>query len=368
MRIRAIGRLAALAWSAAALLFAAAALAPAAHAATTATIGPPTLVTSSTATLTNLCVGGEECTYLQFAGSGPASEYVVPFDGTIVRWRVASGSAGGAVRLRILRPAGAGRYVAVGTSATQTLSGSATAADTFTTSLPVRAGDLIGLDNASSALLFRTGVLGEFPEYWTPFIVDGAAASAPTAPGAFANGYQLQLNADVQATVSGGGGGGGTGALTLSALRVHPARFALGSAPAQLARVGSGLAQLARVGSGLAQLVRVRTPVGTTISFQLSAAATVTLRFAIARPGRLVGGSCVSPRPANRHARRCTRFVVAGTLVLSAHQGLDRLAFAGRLTRRHRLVPGRYRLTATALDSAGRRAGPARAFFTLLAR
>ena len=37
----------------------------------------------------------------------------------------------------------------------------------FATNIPVKAGDIIGLDNANSALIFKTGVLGVFPEFWT---------------------------------------------------------------------------------------------------------------------------------------------------------------------------------------------------------
>ena len=67
------------------------------------------------------------------------------------------------------------------------------------TSIPVKAGDIIGLDNANSALMFKTGVLGAFPESWTPPLTNGGSPSAPTPPvGTTANGYQLQIDAYLQ--------------------------------------------------------------------------------------------------------------------------------------------------------------------------
>ncbi len=71
--------------------------------------------------------------------------------------------------------------------------------DQFSASIPIKAGDVIGLDNANSALIFKTGVLGAFPEFWTPVLTDGGGASAPSPPiGTTSNGYQLQIDAFVQ--------------------------------------------------------------------------------------------------------------------------------------------------------------------------
>jgi hypothetical protein len=114
----------------------------------------------------------------------------------------------------------------------------------------------------------------------------------------------------------GGGGtpGGGTGgsvldtvAPTLSGLAVAPRRFPVAR------RRGSG---------------------GTTIGFALSEAATV--RFRLER--------AVAPR----------RFVRAGRLRRSGRAGTNRFRFSGRIGTRA-LRPGRYRLRARAVDSAGNR-------------
>jgi hypothetical protein len=148
------------------------------------------------------------CTYLPFRGAGPA--FVSPVAGTIVRWRISSDSGSAPVRLRVLRPNGNGTFTAVGSSAEQTTSG--TQVDTFTTNLAIRAGDAIGLDNGSSALLFKKNVPGDFTKSqgMTPpaFLADGGSSNFPTSSNA---GYQLQLNADVEEAATGGGGGGGGG-------------------------------------------------------------------------------------------------------------------------------------------------------------
>jgi hypothetical protein len=168
------------------------------------TLGPSNLATSSTTTLQNhpTC-DGQGCTFIQWTANGADSSYASPVNGTIVAWRISSGSAGNPVKLRVLRPAGSGKYSSVGSSSTQTTSGSTSSPDQFTANIPIKAGDVIGLDNANSALIFKTGVLGAFPEFWTPVLADGGGASAPSPPiGTTSNGYQLQIDAYVQPSQS----------------------------------------------------------------------------------------------------------------------------------------------------------------------
>jgi hypothetical protein len=176
----------------------------AAQPAGTVVLGPASLATSSTSTLQNHpACGGQGCTFIQWSGSTADASYSSPVNGTIVAWRIASGSAGNKVTLRVLRPAGGGKYSAVASSPTVTTSGSPTGPDQFTVSIPVKVGDVIGLDNANSALIFKTGVADAFPEIWTPPLPDGGGPSAPTPPsGSTANGYQLNIQAFVQPTAT----------------------------------------------------------------------------------------------------------------------------------------------------------------------
>jgi uncharacterized delta-60 repeat protein len=117
----------------------------------------------------------------------------------------------------------------------------------------------------------------------------------------------------------------------------------------------------------LTQRRRVRT--GATIRFNLSQAARVRLTFARPRPGRRVGRRCRRPTRRNRGRRRCTRFVpVRSAVSVTATPGLNRLRFQGRISRRRKLRPGRYRATLVATDPAGNRSRPVRTRFRMLPR
>lgn len=106
---------------------------------------------------------------------------------------------------------------------------------------------------------------------------------------------------------------------------------------------------------------------GTTISFNLSEAATV--RFIIQRRarGRKVGRKCVAPRPSNRGARSCIRWLkVRGQTELTGVTGPNSFRFTGRLAGR-KLAPGFYRAVSVATDAAGNRSPVTRGAFSVLA-
>jgi hypothetical protein len=117
---------------------------------------------------------------------------VSPVNGAIVRWRI-QGAKGGPFYLRVLRPNGKGAYEAVGTS----LGGTPlnTGLQTFSTSLPVKAGDLIGVDptNATDEIGFAE-VSGAKTAFLFPTPAEGATA-APSGTGA---GKEIELSAEVQ--------------------------------------------------------------------------------------------------------------------------------------------------------------------------
>jgi virginiamycin B lyase len=156
--------------------------------------------------------------------------------------------------------------------------------------------------------------------------------------------------------VPGGGGGGGgnppppppdTTKPDVTGLRLTRTRF--------------------RLGGALPKVAAVRT--GTSIRFTISEAATARLRFRRLAPGRLVGGRCVKPTRLNRSRRRCTRVLpVRGSVALPVQAGARRIRFAGRLSKRRSLKPGRYRLILTARDAAGNVSTPDRVRFRLLRR
>ena len=89
--------------------------------------------------------GGGPTVYQERA---PGETLSAPTDGTITSWRVRSGDGGAKYELRVLRPSAGGTYTAAGTSPVQTVpaDGEEKVRGPFPVSLPVKAGDRVGLD------------------------------------------------------------------------------------------------------------------------------------------------------------------------------------------------------------------------------
>ncbi len=119
---------------------------------------------------------------------------VSPVNGAIVRWRV-QGAKGGPFFLRVLRPNGSGAYSAMGTSNPATPSG--TGLQTFSTNLPIRAGDLIGVDPSNGTdTIGVADVAGASYGFVFPPPFDGATV----APSGTVSGKEVELSAEVQPT------------------------------------------------------------------------------------------------------------------------------------------------------------------------
>ncbi len=131
----------------------------------------------------------------------------------------------------------------------------------------------------------------------------------------------------------------------------------------------SGLSQRAATWRGGGRLASIssarRAPVGTSFSFTLNQAANASLLFSRSVPGRSVGGRCLAQSRRNAHRHACKRLVKAGVLSLSAHAGLNAVAFQGRLSSSSRLPVGRYTLTLSASNASGR-SGTAKVSFTIV--
>jgi uncharacterized delta-60 repeat protein len=136
-------------------------------------------------------------------------------------------------------------------------------------------------------------------------------------------------------------------------------------APTHLSRVFQTVGRWRR-GNALPHVAhKRRPPVGTTFGFTLNEAARVTFAFTQTLPGRRVGRRCVAQTKRNKHKRRCSRTLTAGTLTFAGHAGANKVRFQGRLSRSKRLKPGRYTLIITATNAAGQRA-TARLTFTIV--
>jgi hypothetical protein len=319
----------------------------------------------------NICLSGQDCTYLPFS-EGSTAALQVPFDGTVTSFSVNSASSGGTVQLRVLRPLGNGQYTAAGTSAAGTL---ATGVNTYATSLPVSAGDLLGLDNATSALLFDNSSFVPDVEYFQPGLADGQTG----APNLVEGGYGLLLAATVQSAATSTTTGSTTGSTTgktpstTATTTTSPTTFTTTTphptptpnAP-RLSGVHQSHANWSEPSKSGGKPGKGSGSVGTTFSFTLSESAQVHLRFAAQLPGRRVGGRCVAPTTANHARRACTRSVARGALSPRGHAGSNQVAFRGGLPGGTLLAAGRY-LVAISATSAGRSSRVARLTFTILA-
>jgi streptogramin lyase len=106
-------------------------------------------------------------------------------------------------------------------------------------------------------------------------------------------------------------------------------------------------------------------PVGTTFTFTLNEPATVTLTFTQPFPGRTVGRTCVAKNRRNKHHRACVRNVTIGVVTLAGHPGRNTITFAGRLSARASLRPGRYTALIGATNAGGVHSAPAVLHFTI---
>jgi hypothetical protein len=123
----------------------------------------------------------------------PEANSTSPVDGVVLRWRLGPQDAANAFALRVLHPAGGGAYTGAGSSVARFAS--TTSIQTFETNLPIRAGDLIGLDLLKSNPTIRAAsVIGVKPIYWSPILADGATSS----PSGSLLDLEFGFNAEVQ--------------------------------------------------------------------------------------------------------------------------------------------------------------------------
>jgi hypothetical protein len=121
-----------------------------------------------------------------------------PVNGTIVSWRlVVRGS--GEFALRLLRPAAGGAYTGAGTSSRVT---GPVGTQTFATSLPIKAGDLLGLDLVTpSSVVGEGSVVGSRVYEWGFGGIGELLADGSTAPPDHNyEGLELGFNAEVAPT------------------------------------------------------------------------------------------------------------------------------------------------------------------------
>jgi len=189
----------------------------------------------------------------------------------------------------------------------------------------------------------------------------GAISGVPTSAGSYTvtvtvtDSYGIQASAAMGLVVSAPGP---------ATQKARVSQAPLISAVRQSASVWREGARLART-SAAAFTAKHRLPLGTTFSFALNEQATITFTFTRSISGRRAGRRCVAQTHANARGKRCTRTVTAGVLTFTGHSSTNKVAFQGRLSASRRLAPGRYTLTITAANSAGKAVGPAPLSFTI---
>ena len=347
-----------------------------------------------------------------FCGSGTFTNTALatgllkaPFDGVIVRWRLAISTGAGAFayKLRVLRPAGGKSYTAVGTGPAQLAPLAGANLLTLPTPLPIEAGDIIGVDcpngaptpasvtapSGSTYAFFTTPPLAEGDTkpvanqipgdeeliaadvVGAPVLTAATPSLGPTAGGTAVTIAGSRL-AEVTAVTFGGVPATDVTALSDSEVRATAPPHAAGAADVRAGNVAGQSPTVAagsftyvappvlgklsqshatwRAGGRLATLfarATPRPPLGTVFSFSLNQAEGVSLAFS----QKLAGHKRAAPR---------------GTLSLSGHKGQNRVRFQGRVSPKRKLGPGRYRVTVTATNALGKRSAARSLSFTIV--
>ena len=263
----------------------------------------------------------------------------MPLDGTVTSFAVNSGSAGNMVELRVLQPAGGGQFTAIASGPTETLAGGP---QSFSVSLPVKAGEVLALDNGDSALLFDTTTSTDTAWYYQSRArrrldrrADHPGARLPPArqrhdpPEPDDDDDDLDDDDDTSTTTP--------------------------PVPPVLSHV-SQTHKTWRLGTKLATISSSKKPppVGTTFKFDLNQVAQVSFAFEQLFPARKVKGRCVPQTSHNLHASKCTRYGRSRTMSLTAAAGSDKVAFDGRVSRSTKLKNGSYEVSIQASAAGGR--------------
>lgn len=131
----------------------------------------------------------EPCTVVTTSLVDPNARAVSPVTGTIVRWRVREASPGAAFRLRVLTPGAPGVFTPTATAGAVPVG---TGLETFSSAIPISAGQVIGLDMETGAKIgFTEASFGSYA-YGSGFAPEGVASPFELLEG------EVAFNADVQ--------------------------------------------------------------------------------------------------------------------------------------------------------------------------
>jgi IPT/TIG domain/PASTA domain len=133
----------------------------------------------------------EGCTVTNLSLPEPGALVTSPITGTIVRWRLIGASAIPGYAIRVLNPTGGPFYTDEGTGPSETPNG--ISLQTFTSALPIKAGDLVGLNVPVEGSFGEDPVPSATFGGWIPALPTGA-----TLPIMGPLSDEIAFNADVQ--------------------------------------------------------------------------------------------------------------------------------------------------------------------------
>jgi hypothetical protein len=160
---------------------------------TPAQAAPVTVGSPLTASFNLTGVGGPYTTANTALGEAGVN-VTSPVDGVVVAWQIGGVppyTEGTGFRLRVLEPAGKGSFSGVGTSAPAAPIGTPTP-----TSLPIKAGDLVGVDIPEGSKLAAGIAVGSENWLWKPQIAEGEPSVDPVVK---TTDGELAFNAEVMA-------------------------------------------------------------------------------------------------------------------------------------------------------------------------
>ena len=140
---------------------------------------------------------GGELTYLNRTLAESGANATSPKDGTVVRWRMVGQHSGGPFGLVVLRPVGGEKYEAVAAGALESPPDGSEAL-TFATSLPIRAGDTIGLNVPVGGSTTVSEAIAPTGSEFRIFFPELQPGDPPQALGGGSPNTEIGFNADVE--------------------------------------------------------------------------------------------------------------------------------------------------------------------------
>lgn len=125
----------------------------------------------------------EPCMVIATGSADPGAVITAPVTGAIVAWHLRDGSPSYRYSLRVVTPGGPGFFTGAGTSAAVAPAGGGL--ETFSTDLPVKAGQEIGIELPANAPIGENGHVGSYA-FFVPPLADGETAETFEASGEFA--------------------------------------------------------------------------------------------------------------------------------------------------------------------------------------